>query len=272
MNFWCSATGEPWSWQWQPYLGVWAFLLAVLALYAAAWRRLAPTAAEADEEGWRRKWFVAGVVVLWLVLDWPVGLLGSGYLASVKMLQFLMITLVAVPMLLRGLPPWMARAIAPGGWRLRALRGLTQPIVALLMFNAVILITHAPIVVDPMQRSELGSFAIDLAWMLGAVIFWLPVVGAHPDLPRLTRPLQMAYVFAQSILPTIPASFLTFADFPLYPVYELAPRLEDLRIGALTDQRTAGLLMKIVGGFLLWGRIAVTWFQWAASDEEPVVT
>ncbi len=272
MNFWCSATGEPWTWQWQPYLGVWAFLLAGLAAYGWAWRRLAPSAGEAEAHRWRVPWFVGGVAVLWVSLDWPVGQLGSGYLASVHMLQFLLITLVAVPMLLRGIPPWMARGLAPGGWRLRVLRGLTQPLVALLSFNAVILITHAPIVANPLLQSELGSFVIDLAWLLGAAVFWLPVVGAHPDLPHLNRPLQMAYLFAQSILPTIPASFLTFADFPLYPVYELAPRLQDLRLDALTDQRAAGLLMKIIGGFLLWGRIAVTWFQWASADEEPVAT
>ena len=35
MTWWCSATGEPWTWAWKAYPGVWLFL-AVLAF--AYWR------------------------------------------------------------------------------------------------------------------------------------------------------------------------------------------------------------------------------------------
>ena len=39
MQWWCSATGEAWSWQWQAYPGVWLFALTTAALYALAVRR-----------------------------------------------------------------------------------------------------------------------------------------------------------------------------------------------------------------------------------------
>ena len=56
----------------------------------------------------------------------------------------------------------------------------------------------------------------------------------------------MLYLFLQSLAPTIPASFLTFGDHLLYPVYGTFPRIWG--IGALTDQLIAGLIMKLVGG------------------------
>jgi putative membrane protein len=75
----------------------------------------------------------------------------------------------------------------------------------------------------------------------------------------------MIYLFLQSLVPTIPASFLTFGRSPLYPVYETFPRIWGL--SALNDQLMAGLIMKLIGGFILWGVIAAIFFRWAAREQ-----
>jgi putative membrane protein len=62
----------------------------------------------------------------------------------------------------------------------------------------------------------------------------------------------------------IPASFLTFGQRPLYHVYETFPRV--LGISALTDQLIAGLIMKIIGGLILWVVIATIFFRWEARE------
>jgi putative membrane protein len=74
----------------------------------------------------------------------------------------------------------------------------------------------------------------------------------------------MLYLFLQSVLPTVPASFLTFAERPIYHFYETVPHPW---IDALTDNRIAGLTMKLGGGALLWGIIAVLFFKWHAAEE-----
>jgi putative membrane protein len=59
----------------------------------------------------------------------------------------------------------------------------------------------------------------------------------------------------------------------LYDSYAEAPRIWAL--SAATDQMIAGLIMKIVGGLLLWTVIAVMFFRWNAKEEartDPEVT
>ena len=83
MQWWCAALGAPWVWRWRPYPGVWLFI----ALLGLAYWRLAGRGATRGQ----RLCFGAGLLVLWSALDWPLGALGGGYLASVHMVQFLLI-------------------------------------------------------------------------------------------------------------------------------------------------------------------------------------
>ncbi len=52
-------------------------------------------------------------------------------------------------------------------------------------------------------------------------------------------PVPRCYLFLQSIVPTVPASFLTFGDTPLYKFYVGLPHLWGL--STLEDQQIAGL-------------------------------
>jgi len=94
---------------------------------------------------------------------------------------------------------------------------------------------------------------------------WWPVMSPLPEYPALPAPGQMLYLFFQSLAPTIPASFLTFGDHALYPVYATFPRIWG--IGVLTDQLMAGLIMKLIGGAILWGFIAVIFFRWYGQEQ-----
>ena len=99
----------------------------------------------------------------------------------------------------------------------------------------------------------------------GAFLVWWPVLGPIPDLPRLSPPAAMGYLFLQSLVPLIPASFLTFATEPVYDAYVGLPRLWGIDV--LNDQRVAGLIMKIGGGMVLWAAITVIFFTWAGEEE-----
>ncbi|MGH9283404.1 MAG: cytochrome c oxidase assembly protein, partial [Acidimicrobiales bacterium] len=142
---------------------------------------------------------------------------------------------------------------------------LARPVPALVLFNALIVVTHWPALVDLTLRSEPGHFAAHAAIFGTAVLMWCPVVAPLPELRPLSPPAQMLYLFLQSIVPTVPASFLVFAERPIYRFYETVPRLWGLSAGE--DQRIGGLLMKLGGGLLLWAVITVLFFRWHADEE-----
>ena len=71
----------------------------------------------------------------------------------------------------------------------------------------------------------MAHFGIHAALFLTAILMWWPVVAPIPDLPGAGAVQKMGYLFLQSLVPTIPASFLTLGDKPLYPIYETLPRL-----------------------------------------------
>ncbi len=62
---------------------------------------------------------------------------------------------------------------------------------------------------------------------------------------------------------------MTFADSPIYEFYKTVPRLWGIDV--VTDQRMAGLIMKIGGGLLLWLVITYLFFSWHNAEERQEV-
>jgi putative membrane protein len=107
-------------------------------------------------------------------------------------------------------------------------------------------------------------FLVHVALVGTAVLMWWPILSPLPELPRLSYPLQMGYLFVQSLLPSVIAAFLTFSDGVFYKFYDAAPRIAG--ITAVEDQQFAGFVMKIIGSLILWGFIAFAFFRWYAQE------
>jgi putative membrane protein len=264
MTWWCSARDVAWSWTWQAYPGVWLFVATLLGGYAWALRRTARTG-EPMVRPVQVAWYLYGVLALWIASDWPVGALGSGYLLSLHTVQWILYALVAPPLLLLGVPGRVWRSLAAGPRGGSFLRFLARPLPALGFFYATMLGTHLPRVVDTLRPWQAGSFAIDMAWLAGGLALWWPVLAPRPGIGHLRDLPAIGYLFAATIVPTIPAAFMVFSSAPLYGLYELAPRVGGLT--ALDDQRTAGLLMKAVGDPVLWLAMSVLFFRWARAEQ-----
>lgn len=263
ISWWCTALARPWSWQWIPYPGIWAAIALPIVFYGRSVHR------HTGDTDWSKvAQFVGGMVVLWLATDWPLGTLGAGYLASAHMTQFLLYTLVAAPLILLGTPEWMARRFTrrlrierPTVWFGRSL------VITGLVYNAVLLSTHAPGTVQMLRNSQFGSFAMDVAWVVAGLLLWLPVISPLPEGRASSSWAKMAYLFvATSVVAVIPASFLTFTSTPIYGIYELAPRIGSMT--ALEDQQLAGIIMKIGTIPIVWSTIGVLWFRWSAQEAQ----
>jgi len=260
--WWCSSTGQVWAWRYTPFIGVWVLAGALVGGYVVAHRR----AGRPLDPGLTRR-FVLGVLAIVAVSEWPIGALGAGYLASVGMLRYLVYTFVAAPLLVSSIPGWLLRQWAPPGSRRgRALALVTAWPVALLLFNSVMVGTHLPPIVDGLKVYQAGSFALDLLWLVAALAWWWPAMRPDDEPGAIREPIRAFYLFTSSVLMFVPAAFLTFAPLPLYGLYELAPPLW-LGFDPVADQQSAGIIMNVGGGLVLWAIIGTLFFRWATTEQ-----
>jgi len=201
--------------------------------------------------------------------SYPMHDIAEHYLFSVHMFQHLLLSLVFPPLIIRGMPAWMMRyVLKPKG--IRVAQFLTKPVIALILFNTVVAVTHIPNVVNMTTHNEGFHFGMHVILVSTSFIMWSPVLTPLMELPKLSYPPRMMYLFVQSLVPTVPASFLTFGHTVLYRAYLHAPtRL--FGISALTDQLISGLEMKLLGTAILWGFIAVYFFRWANVEEREKI-
>ncbi|HLT15459.1 MAG TPA: cytochrome c oxidase assembly protein [Acidimicrobiales bacterium] len=259
MTWWCAATRLPWSWSPRAYPGVWLFIASIAVGAVTVVRRsgIRPSRREALA-------FWSGLAFLWIASDWPIGTLGSGYLASAHMLQYFLYTFVATPLLVLAIPERLALRATERPRLARANELLSRPWAAALVANAVLLATHAPFTVDTFRVNQAGSFVLDLIWIVGGIALWWPICGPIREF-RPSYPVRCVYLFlAAGLVPMLPGGFLTFADFPLYALYELAPRVGDL--DPVEDQQMAGALMKVGSIPIIWPVIGTMFWRWAKAD------
>jgi putative membrane protein len=254
---------------WTAHPDTWLLVAALGAGYAVAVLRLGPRYAVAGRPAVSRlqvtSWSL-GLVAVWVAADWPVHDVAEQSTYSVHMIQHLVLAMVAAPLLLLGTPAWLARwVLGPPSRRFEVVRRLARFLPALVIFNVVLVLTHWPAVVDASLHNAGLHFLVHAMIFVSSLLVWMPIVSPLPEIPRLSPPSRMTYLFLQSIVPTVPASFLTFGTSVLYRYY--AHRHSVWGLSSVQDQQIAGLIMKLGAGLLLWGLIAVAFFQWAADEE-----
>jgi putative membrane protein len=178
-------------------------------------------------------------------------------LFSVHMVQHLLLTLVAAPLIALGAPittllrvatPNVRQSVILPVLHSRALKILSFPVVAWLLFAGVMWGTHFSPIFD---RSLEDPFVHDLEhglYLATGLLFWWPAVGLDPSPWRMPHPVRSMYVFLQMPQNTFLAVTILNSPFPLYPHYATLSR--PWGPSALLDQQLAGGLMWIGGDVL----------------------
>ena len=265
--------GHPLAWSWEPWVLV--LLAASLAAYAAGVhraRRRSPgrgpfTAA-------RLAAFAGGYGTAFLALTSPVDTVGAE-LFSVHMVQHLMLTLLAAPLLawarpalafLWCLPRGARRAI--GGWwsgpagRVAAV--LRSPAVVWAAFCGIFVFWHLPGPYAWALGSEWIHALEHASFFVSAFAFWALVLEG-PRQRRLDYGATLLFVATAAALSGLPGALMAIATRPFYDGHAAGALAWGLT--PLEDQQLAGLIMWIPGGIVYLATIAGLFVLWLRSAE-----
>jgi putative membrane protein len=214
----------------------------------------------------RRSYFHAGLAVIFFSLNGWLHDLSDWYLFSAHMVQHLLLTLLMPPLLIVGIPGDLLRPLIRRSLIGAVARVLTRPKICFATFNIVLAFWHLPQFYNAAVADHRIHIVQHLMFMAAAVMLWWPILSQLPELPRLSYPMQMLYLFLTTLPMSIVAVYITYSQSLLYPGYASAPRI--LGITPLQDQLIGGLIMWIPGGLVFFAVISVIFYRWQHHGAE----
>jgi putative membrane protein len=226
------------SWSWRPTILLSLGLVAAVYAYVFYDFRRRGRLVKASQ-AW---YFGAGLLTLFVALLSPIDTF-SNVLFVMHMTQHILLVMVAPPLILLGLPASFLSPLIRNPRVKDALTWLTHPVMAFTLYNAVLITWHLPALYEAALQNERLHNLEHALFFYTALLSWWPLLSPLPELPRLSYPAQMLYIFLIAIPAGLLGAVLIFAEGVLYPTYAAAPRLLDL--SPLADQRTGALIMMI---------------------------
>lgn len=224
-------------------------------------------------------YFFAGVLVLLFAQCSPLDALGDTYLFSAHMIQHLLLLLIVPPLLILGIPAWLAeRWLAVSRVR-HAERLLRQPAIAWLLGLGAMYVWHAPALYNATLANATVHIFEHLCFLVTGVIFWWPICAPLPASRYAPLP-ALLYLFTAAVAGSLLGIILTFASPGLYPAYlhpvdtrGFLPLIRDgWGISPAMDQQFGGLIMWVPGGLVYLSAIIATFARWQIevdTDDAP---
>ena len=190
----------------------------------------------------------------------PLHTVGEEFFA-VHMVQHLLLTLVAPPLLLlsSSMPVllWafsprdratLGRLVGRPGPVRSTLRWVTKPAIAWTLFVVTQWLWHQPAGYEWALENRWAHYFEHIAFFVTAMLFWWPVIGAPPLPSPLSLPARFAYTFLAWLPNSLLGAGISLARAPLYATYVSAAAVNHTDAGY--DQQLAGLIMWIPGDVL----------------------
>ena len=227
---------------------------------------------------WRTTVFFLGLAALVLALASGIELL-AGDLFSVHMLQHMLLTIVAAPLLmlgapvrplLRGMPAIVRTGVVRPLAGSSAMRGLMHllrhPLVAVVIYVGGLYLWHWPSLYDAAVENSALHGLEHLHFMLGALLFWSVVIDPEPFKGTLPYAARIVYLLlAGAAQNTLLGGLLSFSTRVLYTHY--AATTARLGVDTLTDQRIGGAIMWVPGDAIFLAAVSGAFFMWLDTEE-----
>lgn len=249
-------------------------LLGALVLAVWLYRRgRAPSSRPVDR--WRGHAFVAGLAVLVVALLSPLEPLADA-LASAHMVQHLLLTVVAAPLLaysapgsalLRGSPVAVRRVrgrVRRSGVPSALLHAPSHPLVVWSLHVGAVWFWHSRTAYDAALASTPLHIAEHVSFLVTALLFWRVVLGVRRT-GQVPPGVVVLLVFGMAMQSVFLALLMTFATEPWYAGY--ADTTAAWGLGHLADQHLAGVIMWIPAGAIYVAVALGTLSSWLRSIE-----
>lgn len=218
--------------------------------------------------------FFAGILVLLFAQISPLDTLGDTYLFSAHMIQHLLLLLIVPPLLLLGIPAWLAeRWLALPPLR-RAEQVLRQPAIAWLLGIGAMYVWHIPALYNATLTQTGIHIGEHLCFLVTGMIFWWPLCAPLPA-SRYAPLGAMFFLFTAAVASSVLGIILTFAPPGLYPAYlhpadtrGLLPLIRNVwGLSPAVDQQLGGLIMWVPGGLVYLCAIIGTFARWQSEPD-----
>ncbi|MDF9843393.1 MULTISPECIES: cytochrome c oxidase assembly factor CtaG [unclassified Paenibacillus] len=235
----------------------------------------------------QRALFLGGLLVLYLAQGGPVSLLGH-ILFSFHMVSMALSYLIAVPLMMLGIPEWCWRALMRVN-PLRRLSFLAHPVVAALLFNGLFSLYHIPVIHDYVMLHFTVHRLYYAVLFLTSALMWWTLINPLPEHRRAGGPVKIGFIFLNMVLLTPACGLIIFASSPLYATYsdpavwaramgycvsgDPAALLQAFGgpgfFGGLSpkvDQQVGGIVMKFIQEFIFASMLAYVFYHWYKKE------
>ncbi len=231
-------------------------------------------------------------VLLYILKGSPIDLLGH-IMFSMHMTQMAFLYLVLPPILVTSVPNWLWRKLLSKRFIQRPFHFFTKPLIALFVFNGAFSFYHIPLIFDAVKTDMVLHGLYTAMLFVTAVWMWWPIMNKLEEYQTFYGIKRIGYIFANGILLTPACGLIIFGSSPFYETYtnpvfwlqamELcvpAGTLSNLNITGpemfntmplLEDQRTGGVIMKIIQEIVFGVILAKLFFSWYKDENSGSV-
>ena len=233
----------------------------------------------------RSLWFYAGLAVLLIAVDSPIDYWSSSYFI-VHMVQHLLLMFAAPSLVVAGAPGQplldalpgrsgqaVTRSVLAGDWS-RPVRAafhfLTGPIVAVVLFNAVMVLWHLPALFDLAENNQaVHIWLMHGSFFAAGVLFWLQFIPSPPFRSRMPPLGRIAALLGTNVVMIVIAMALSiFATHSVYAAYDHVP---GVTLPPFADQQIGAAILWVCGDFWAMPTMIIT-IRKLLADEGGVGT
>jgi putative copper resistance protein D len=248
-------------------------LLLTVAAYLVAARVVRLRTPDRPWPAARTACFLGGALVAAVAVLGPPATFDDVFF-SAHMVEHLLLTMVAVPLLVLGDPVLLAlRAVTPEArrrWLVPALRSrvahtLTRPLLGWVFFTVVMVGTHVPAVYDlALTHPVLHDYVEHPLYVVSALVFFYPLLSPTPGPARVAPAVRVLSLFTAMAPPSFTGFFIYISPHVDYPFYAHVAR--PFGPGPLTDQQLSGALMWSTTMALTVAWVCLAGVQWLRDE------